>query len=913
MPSPSALPAALSTPADVPAAWTGAAGTKFRMPQLRRHVVRRADLLERARRMAAECRLSLVCAPAGFGKSILLAQLAQSAADAGADTDAVWLSLDEDDNDANRMFATVLRALQGVPLEWAVDPQALMAQVDGIGIGSRAAVAGLINALCSYDRERLLLFIDDLHRITDAGALRLLDDIIDRLPPEVGVVIGSRVEPDLALARWRGRGELGELRMADLQFGEPDAQAFAALLLADGATPELVRDALARTEGWAAGLQLMFGSTQAGARAPAGQQAHTARRHLFEFLAHEVLTELPDGLRAFVLDCSVLPELTPALCGAVSGRADSRAVLEALYRRHLFLSSLDDTTPTLRFHDLFRDFLVSELERHAPQRVAELHVRAAQAETVLPRAVAHWLKAHRWDEALALMVRGAKPLLAVGSHAMLERWIEQLPAEVRNGRPEVAHLQGLIAWVTWDWLKVIPRLERAWAGYSSAGTQREHAGILAMLAGCYNSMGDAATATQRLDLIDRQELDAPTRVPFDTMRAWLALSQGRVGEVAPWLHRCADDLEQDLSALYPDIFDIFNGHFAGIPGALAPMRRLQALGQSMRRHQAAHWSSAVVAQGAWLEFWQGHRAAAEAALDAQHELQQHMPGGLALILSTHHLRALHAALGGRPAQAQAQARAMLTLLGAPQAASLEAGWGHGYLHVLARVLWMAQDAAALAALPPVLAERKAAAWPPHGLGHAMVCGQLALLRGELAAAERALLEAVALNERWRLPGFMGDPRPALAMLRLRQDDTPGALRIFMSVVDEALADDAIGLLLLEPPALLAPLLKLAGETQRPGWPRLLERLADWRTADGDGAAAAAAASPAAAPDPALSGLSLREQEVLALLAEGMSNKLIARRLDLSLHTVKRHVANILGKLDAGSRAEAVARMRMAPR
>ncbi len=256
---------------------------------------------------------------------------------------------------------------------------------------------------------------------------------------------------------------------------------------------------------------------------------------------------------------------------------------------------------------------------------------------------------------------------------------------------------------------------------------------------------------------------------------------------------------------------------------------------------------------------------------------------------------------------------MLTLLGAPQAASLEAGWGHGYLHVLARVLWMAQDAAALAALPPVLAERKAAAWPPHGLGHAMVCGQLALLRGELAAAERALLEAVALNERWRLPGFMGDPRPALAMLRLRQDDTPGALRIFMSVVDEALADDAIGLLLLEPPALLAPLLKLAGETQRPGWPRLLERLADWRTADGDGAAAAAAASPAAAPDPALSGLSLREQEVLALLAEGMSNKLIARRLDLSLHTVKRHVANILGKLDAGSRAEAVARMRMAPR
>jgi LuxR family transcriptional regulator, maltose regulon positive regulatory protein len=432
-----------------------------------------------------------------------------------------------------------------------------------------------------------------------------------------------------------------------------------------------------------------------------------------------------------------------------------------------------------------------------------------------------------------------------------------------------------------------------------------------MLAGCYNSMADAATATQRLDLVDRLALDAQTRVPFDTMRAWLALSQGHVDEIVPWLNCLADDLEQGLSALYPDVYDIFNGHFAGIPGASAPMRRLQALAQSMRQHQAAHWSSAVVAQGAWLEFWQGHRAAAEKALEAQSELQQHMPGGLALILSTHQLRALHAAVVGQPEKAKAEALAMQQLLRAPHAASIEAAWGHGYLHVLARALWIAKDEVALQVLPAILAERKDQVWPPHAMGYAMVCGQLALLRGELDAAQLALERAVLLHAKARVPGFMGDPRPALAMLRLRQGDREAAQLTLAPVLAEALEDDAIGLLMLEPPALLAPLLADAltplggGQAPHPRLAGLLERLADWHRQAAPGTAAAVPAAPL------VQTLSQREQQVLALLAQGHSNKLIARELDLSLHTVKRHVANILGKLDAGSRAAAVARARQA--
>ena len=322
-----------SQPASNPAAWIGAIGTKFRAPHLRRDVVERAALLHHAERLAMDSRLTLVCAPAGFGKSTLLAQLSARSGDL---FEGAWLSIDEDDNDANRVFASVLRALRSVPLEWAVDQQALASQVDGIGPGSRAAVAGLIDALCSYQGERLLLFIDDLHRITDAGALRLIDDIIDRMPPEVGVVVGSRLEPNLALARWRARGELGELRMSDLQFDEVDARSFASARLSEAATPEFVQEVLERTDGWAAGLQLVFASAQSAARttrqAVHGQGA--ARRHLFDFFAHEVLAELPPDLRTFILQCSVLPELTPTLCAAVSGRDDARDVLDDLYRRH---------------------------------------------------------------------------------------------------------------------------------------------------------------------------------------------------------------------------------------------------------------------------------------------------------------------------------------------------------------------------------------------------------------------------------------------------------------------------------------------------------------------------------------------------------------------------------------------------
>lgn len=547
-----------------------APATKFRMPRLRRDTIERPALLLQAQTLAHQRRVLLVQAPAGFGKTTLLAQLAGVLAQ-GPECQVAWLSLDADDGDPNRLFAALLGALRGLALEWEIDPLLLLGSLHDDGPRSRAALGPLLDALSSYAGERAFLVLDDLHRIDDAAALRLLDHLIDRLPPEIGVLIGSRTEPALSLARWRVRGELGELLSHDLQF---DRDAARALLQARGMSQrpdEWLHTALARTNGWAAGLQLLLDADPQGrpsgplapGAAAIGVQAH---RHLFDFFAQEVLAELPDDLRDFLLHCAVLAELNPALCEAVTGRADSAAVLEALYRRRLFLTTLDDTQPVLRLHDLFLDFLRSELARRHPGRVASLHARAAVAETAAPRAVAHWLQAGRWQEALTTMQAAAEPLLATGASALIERWLAQLPADWRAGQPAAAHLAGLCAWSRWDWPRAGDHFRRAVEGYRREGHREASIVALGMLGACQNGLGDLAGARAVIDEARGLDLPAALQVPFDSLEAWSSLARGELPAIAPALERMADHVTAAPSTRYPNVADMGYGHFVGLPG-----------------------------------------------------------------------------------------------------------------------------------------------------------------------------------------------------------------------------------------------------------------------------------------------------------------------------------------------------------
>jgi LuxR family transcriptional regulator, maltose regulon positive regulatory protein len=861
--------------------------SKHRIPRPRRDAVPRAALLARTLERAVDARLVLVQAPAGSGKTTLLVQLAAALA-AAPGGEVAWVSLDAEDNDANRLFAALLGALAALELPWTVPPATVLAQLQDASPAARTALGPLIDALGGRPEARIALVLDDLHHVTDAAALQLLDSLIARAPPELCLFIGSRVAPALSLARWRAGGELVELGYEDLQFDLDAAQALCRLRGLEATSDEALQAALARTHGWVAGLQVMLGSARGGASLPAliGPATH---RHLFDYFAQEVLAELPPPLQQFVLYSSVLPELSPALCQAVTGRGDARALLDALFRRQLFLSALDDAVPVLRFHDLFRDFLRGELERREPGLAAELHARAAAAETRAERAVPHWLAAGRWPEALAALRQMADGLLAVGGTHCLERWLEQLPPDWREPHADAALLRGLCAWSRWDWVHARDEFLRSHDAFARQGRQRDRFVALGMLGACHNALGDLERAEEVLAAAADAQLPPALQVAFDSLRAWHGVARGDGAAVLAGLAAMADNAALAPEARYPNIVDMSYGHFTGLPGTRPQMERLRRLCRSDRLGEVQ-----VPALDAWLAFWHGEPDQARDALQALLQLQRHLPGDVMLSISSLHLRSLHLVVQGQCAEALAviaQAHGVMT-------PGHGRGWRRTYAHVQARIHWRSEDADGLAALLPELTRpRSAREWPVLDTGATLVQGQHALLRGELAAARESLERAAVLQRGAWLPAFMGDARVALACCRAEQGELDAAATVLDEVLCEAIRDEGLGLLL-EPSDRLRSLWQALESRLRcpvADQTRLRRRLEAWQ--------AEGARAEAVPPDDPLSA---REREVLALMAHGQSNKLIARGLDLSLHTVKRHVANILTKLALDSRTQAAA-------
>ncbi|MFT7775100.1 LuxR C-terminal-related transcriptional regulator [Roseateles sp.] len=878
---------------------TPASLSKYRIPRARRDAVARPALLARTLALAAQARLVLVQAPAGFGKTTLLMQLSAALA-AAPGGEVVWVSLDAEDNDTNRLFAALFGALAPLDLPWAVPPDTVLAQLQDASPAARTALGPLIDALGARPEARIALVLDDLHHVTDPAALQLLDALLSRAPPELCVFIGSRVTPPLSLARWRVGGELVELGFEDLQFDLDAAQALCQLRGLEAMSDDALRAALARTHGWAAGLQLMLGSAR-GARgdgsAPPLLIGPAAHRHLFDYFAQEVLAGLPVPLQDFVLHSSVLPELSPSLCQAVTGRADATAVLDGLYGRQLFITALDETVPVLRFHDLFRDFLRGELDRRQPGLAAELHARAAAAETRTERAVPHWLAAERWPEALAGLRRVADGLLAVGGTQRLERWLDQLPPDWREQHAEVALLRGLCAWSRWDWLRARDEFQRSHDAFERDDRSHDRFLALGMLGACHNAMGDMQRCQEALQSAASAGLPAALQVAFDSLGSWNGLARGDTATLLRSLSAMADNATLAPEARYPNIVDMGYGHFIGVPGARPVMERLQRLCRARAPGPGLGETEVQVpALGAWLDFWHAEPGQAREALQALLQLQRHLPGAVMLTIGAQHLNGLHLAVQGRTAEAIAA----LDQVQDTMTAGHSSGWRRTYLHVQARIHWRAGDVDGLAALLPELtAPRTAREWPVLDTGAALVQGLHALLCDDLAAARGHLERAVERQRQASLLAFLGDARLGLAACCAAQGDPDAAAAWLDEVLVDAARDEGWGVLLLEPPARLRTLWQATeGRLQLPAasLAALRQRLAAWQQGT----------DMPVRPAPADGLLSERECEVLALLAEGQSNKLIARALDLSLHTVKRHVANILTKLAVDSRTQAAA-------
>src|SRR5580692_12633266 len=384
-------------------------------------------------------RLILVCAPAGSGKTTLLAGWAAS-----GNRPVAWLSLDAADNDPVRLWRHVVAALDRA--------RPGIAERVGPLLGPPAPpsfeglVTALINELAAQRGDgEMLLVLDDYHLIDAQPVHVSLGFVLEHLPPGLHLVLASRSDPPLPLARLRAGGQLAELRAADLRFTAEEAAA----LLRESAGADLPAAAVAalaaRTEGWVAGLQLAALSLR-GQADPAGFVAafSGSHRYVLDYLAEEVLDRQPEEVRTFLLETSVLERLSGGLCDAVTGRDGSQAMLERVERANLFLVPLDEVRGWWRYHHLFADLLRARLQQQRPGRVPALHRAAAawcEEHDLADDAVRHALAAGDTAWAARLVERHVETLLGRSEGATLRRWLSALPAESVRDRPRLCLAQ----------------------------------------------------------------------------------------------------------------------------------------------------------------------------------------------------------------------------------------------------------------------------------------------------------------------------------------------------------------------------------------------------------------------------------------------------------------------------------------
>ena len=439
---------------------SGLVASKLVAPAPRAELIPRVDLLSLLQ-ASLQLKLCLVEAPAGFGKTTLLAQW-QAAAGGGR---VAWVSLDEGDNDPTRFWVYVVEALRTV--EPGVGAAALDALRRPTADLYRAVLPGLLNEL-SRIGSPLVLVLDDHHLITNPTCHQSLIFFLDHLPTTVHLVLASRVEPLLPVARMRARGGLAELRVADLQFTGDEALA----LLNGSMGLQLAADDVARlmerTEGWAAGLYLAGLSLRGRQDASAFIAAFQGdNRHVADYLSAEVLERQPRRVREFLLRTSVLKRLCGPLCDAVLEADGSAGLLVELERSNLFLVPLDDRREWYRYHHLFAQLLSLELASGEPGLLPTLHRRAAgwhrQAGN-LDEAIHHTSAAGDFAEAAALVAQHWLAYWRRGQRATVARWLDWLPEEAIMANPPVAYVT---AWIrgysgatkqrTEDWLAAVER------------------------------------------------------------------------------------------------------------------------------------------------------------------------------------------------------------------------------------------------------------------------------------------------------------------------------------------------------------------------------------------------------------------------------------------------------------------------
>ena len=892
--------------------------TKLHPSQVRPQLVARPRLIESLIRDPGR-RLTLLSAPAGFGKTTLLNEWIRS--HTGDGHSVAWVSLDEGDNDPVRFLSYLVAAFKRTGEE-GFGESVLAALRSPEPQRIEAVVGTLVNELDELPGE-ITIILDDYHVIDSESIHGIVSFLLEHLPGSVHVVISSRVDPPLPLARLRARGQMTELHAADLRFTPEEAATFLQDVMGLDLSADDVSALEEITEGWIAALQLAALSMRERKDVSSFIRSFSGgHRDVFDFLAEEVLERQTERVQAFLLETSILDSLSGPLCDAVTGRGDGQRTLERLERENLLVVPLDDERCWYRYHHLFADFLRGRLERERPEQLAPLHLRASEwyeENALVAAAVSHALSAGDHERAARLMERGIGQTWYRGEVVTLLGWLRKLPKEAMRRRPL------LLVWYAAG-LMLVGRL----AGVESL--LREAEGAVAA------GEGQGEEPRSGADGDDPQHLLATAAA----VRSLHARLQGDPQGAVEHARRALALLPEDN--LNPRPFAAFclaEAYQAAddLEAANATFAETAELGRA-----AGHDYIALTAMGslAYLRMAQGQLREAEGTL--RQALGFAAERGAELLPAVGRVRigmgellyerdeldtserelTLGTELTERAGELEILVRGQVALSRARQAR----GDTDSALELAHETERLTRDSGA----------------PQAIIGAALWKARLYLMRDELQAAASQLERASGVGDVPR--STRESEHITLARLLIAREDYDEALQLLDRVREVAEAADRKGniieILTLQALALRAKdektrALNIMGQALALGEPEgyvrtyvdegpaMVELLSEVLEAQQKSRltfdvpthylrklmavlerGATGATLPAARlPEP----LSERELEVLQLIAAGKTNRQIATELFVSVGTVKTHINNVYRKLDAHSRTQAVARAR----
>ncbi len=411
--------------------------TKLFIPPLHSETVYRSALVARIND-SLERKITLISAPAGFGKTTLLSDWIRT-----CNYPVSWVSLDRDDNDVNRFWSYFITSINRVHEDIGIS---LLANLQSqLPPSSNEILTGLINEITSSTSKPITIVLDDYHLIDTPEIHEGVSFLVEYCPPSLHLVIATRVDPQFPLSRWRVQGKMNELRTADLQFTVSETRDLLNGVLGLELRWEDIEALERRTEGWIAGLQMAAISikgllqNQDANHLPKFIEAFTgSHRFVLDYLFEEVINQQNEEIKEFLLKTSILDSITAPLCQAVTGNENSRAIIEYLDRANLFLVPLDDTRCWYRYHHLFADLLRNQLEHWHPEQVPLLHSEASEwyeKNGWVADALQHALLMEDLDRIISLVEGNATTMIYHGELKSLSRWLDQLPENLIRTRP----------------------------------------------------------------------------------------------------------------------------------------------------------------------------------------------------------------------------------------------------------------------------------------------------------------------------------------------------------------------------------------------------------------------------------------------------------------------------------------------